>query len=114
MSAEGSPERSARILDIARVLLALCPEETTHNTQARTPIRGQKSVRSHHSCLWCNARSTPTWRTGPEGHGTLCNRCGIKYARDERRLREKKSVTIMHSSRTTIAALLATRTAETH
>lgn len=33
-------------------------------------------------CLECSATSSPgnLWRSGPQGRGTLCNRCGLKWA----------------------------------
>jgi hypothetical protein len=30
-------------------------------------------------CLYCGSRSTPMWRRGPQGAGTLCNACGVKW-----------------------------------
>ncbi|KAE8790944.1 GATA transcription factor 14 [Hordeum vulgare] len=30
-------------------------------------------------CTHCGSTSTPQWRTGPAGSGTLCNACGIRY-----------------------------------
>ena len=30
-------------------------------------------------CLTCNRRHTPLWRRGPQGTGTLCNACGVKW-----------------------------------
>lgn len=35
-------------------------------------------------CAQCGATSTPQWREGPLGPGTLCNRCGVKHARMRR------------------------------
>jgi hypothetical protein len=32
-------------------------------------------------CYKCNITETPAWRRGPSGLRTLCNRCGLKYAR---------------------------------
>ncbi|VVA90403.1 unnamed protein product [Arabis nemorensis] len=31
------------------------------------------------SCSHCGTRSTPLWREGPRGMGTLCNACGMRY-----------------------------------
>jgi hypothetical protein len=31
------------------------------------------------TCTHCRASDTPQWRTGPDGTGTLCNACGIRY-----------------------------------
>lgn len=32
-------------------------------------------------CLECGADSSPEWRKGPQGPKTLCNRCGLRYAK---------------------------------
>src|SRR5262249_33516196 len=32
-------------------------------------------------CHECNATDTTEWRTGPDGPHTLCNGCGLRYAR---------------------------------
>jgi len=32
-------------------------------------------------CYHCSTRETPRWRTGPEGKNTLCNACGLRYAK---------------------------------
>lgn len=32
-------------------------------------------------CLGCGATSTPEWRRGPMGPRTLCNACGLVYAK---------------------------------
>ncbi|XP_006651006.1 GATA transcription factor 12-like [Oryza brachyantha] len=31
------------------------------------------------TCGHCNTTETPQWRTGPEGPGTFCNACGLRY-----------------------------------
>jgi len=33
------------------------------------------------TCLGCRATSTPEWRRGPMGPRTLCNACGLVYAK---------------------------------
>ncbi|KAL4062865.1 hypothetical protein J3A83DRAFT_4107962, partial [Scleroderma citrinum] len=32
-------------------------------------------------CHSCNIRETPEWRRGPDGARTLCNACGLHYAK---------------------------------
>ncbi|KAK4031885.1 hypothetical protein C8A01DRAFT_51182 [Parachaetomium inaequale] len=36
-------------------------------------------------CNSCNRVDTPEWRRGPDGARTLCNACGLHYAKLERR-----------------------------
>lgn len=44
-------------------------------------------------CLACGATSTPEWRKGPLGRRTLCNACGLCYAKlCDRRKEEAKYV----------------------
>ncbi|MBY0462360.1 MAG: GATA zinc finger domain-containing protein, partial [Alphaproteobacteria bacterium] len=30
-------------------------------------------------CAHCGSKGTPQWRRGPDGAGTLCNACGVKW-----------------------------------
>jgi len=30
-------------------------------------------------CEWCKVTSSPVWRGGPTGKGSLCNACGLQY-----------------------------------
>lgn len=32
-------------------------------------------------CHICGIKSTPEWRSGPQGRATLCNACGLRYAK---------------------------------
>lgn len=34
---------------------------------------------SDRSCTYCGTRFTPMWRRGPDGAGTLCNACGVRW-----------------------------------
>ncbi|KAM0903240.1 hypothetical protein ACQ4PT_018765 [Festuca glaucescens] len=44
------------------------------------PSAGQKRDRQKEgTCSHCGATETPQWRAGPNGPGTLCNACGIRY-----------------------------------
>ncbi|KAK2411172.1 GATA transcription factor [Trifolium repens] len=36
-------------------------------------------------CASCDTTSTPLWRNGPRGPKSLCNACGIRYKKEERR-----------------------------
>ncbi|WZH49679.1 GATA-type domain-containing protein [Fusarium acuminatum] len=39
------------------------------------------------SCEFCHVEETPKWREGPHGPRTLCNVCGLIYAKREERAR---------------------------
>ncbi|PWN47555.1 hypothetical protein IE53DRAFT_244307 [Violaceomyces palustris] len=56
--------------------------------------KGMKRVRKrknehHQECLGCQAKETPEWRKGPMGPRTLCNACGLLYAKLTRRKQQE-------------------------
>ncbi|KAI9498832.1 hypothetical protein BDB00DRAFT_866909 [Zychaea mexicana] len=65
------------------------PATTTTTTAAATPTTtttssSKRNTNSNNSsslkkCLYCGSKSTPMWRRGPQGAGTLCNACGVKW-----------------------------------
>lgn len=51
--------------------------------QAKHPpkrLRKRENER-HQQCLGCEVVDTPEWRKGPTGNRTLCNACGLLYAK---------------------------------
>ncbi|RKP08576.1 hypothetical protein THASP1DRAFT_29624 [Thamnocephalis sphaerospora] len=40
---------------------------------------GAVSAGGAKKCMYCGCKSTPMWRRGPHGAGTLCNACGVKW-----------------------------------
>jgi hypothetical protein len=44
----------------------------------------------HRACFGCGATSSPEWRRGPYGKDTLCNACGLRYAKKVKRVNESK------------------------
>ena len=40
---------------------------------------GNNSGGTTKCCSYCGTKTTPNWRRGPEGTGTLCNACGVKW-----------------------------------
>ncbi|KAF5551660.1 GATA zinc finger domain-containing protein [Fusarium mexicanum] len=71
-----------------------------HSTTRRSPSR-QATIscpcaREHkapkapdhiRSCEFCHVTETPKWRSGPSGRRTLCNVCGLVYAKREEKAR---------------------------
>lgn len=41
-------------------------------------------VKDGKQCEFCAATTTPIWRRGPSGKGTLCNACGVKWGLRQR------------------------------
>ncbi|KAL6070231.1 putative blue-light photoreceptor PCMADA1 [Balamuthia mandrillaris] len=52
------------------------------NSYPSSPLDGGLSPRI---CLNCGTSETPEWRRGPQGRRTLCNRCGLRYAKAKKR-----------------------------
>jgi len=53
---------------------------TNHECKGRK--RGRKPIdKQDLICYHCLTRVTPEWRRGPSGSHTLCNACGLKYAK---------------------------------
>ncbi|KUL91915.1 hypothetical protein ZTR_01206 [Talaromyces verruculosus] len=45
-------------------------------------------------CHSCNRAETPEWRRGPDGARTLCNACGLHYAKLTRKMGQNKAATL--------------------
>jgi hypothetical protein len=45
-------------------------------------------------CHSCNRAETPEWRRGPDGARTLCNACGLHYAKLTRKMGAHKAVSM--------------------
>eukprot|EP01018_Ginkgo_biloba_P008167 Gb_34837 [translate_table: standard] len=49
-------------------------------------INGSENAASvGRKCANCDTTTTPLWRNGPKGPKSLCNACGIRYKKEERR-----------------------------
>lgn len=65
---------------------AIKPDEPAAGASSAS---NRKKSKHHHEaantenqvCLGCNATTTPEWRRGPMGPRTLCNACGLVYAK---------------------------------
>ncbi|KAG6033908.1 hypothetical protein E4U40_004674 [Claviceps sp. LM458 group G5] len=61
------------------------------NCKSRPSLRIPTKRSREPSCCACSTERTPKWRNGPAGPGTLCNVCGLIYAKRKGRVREKPS-----------------------
>ncbi|EPQ52789.1 hypothetical protein GLOTRDRAFT_140412 [Gloeophyllum trabeum ATCC 11539] len=49
--------------------------------QGKSKYRKRSRATPPGKCHSCNIRETPEWRRGPDGARTLCNACGLHYAK---------------------------------
>ncbi|KAF2070423.1 hypothetical protein CYY_008251 [Polysphondylium violaceum] len=63
---------------------------STYTVLENVPIKRTHRRRGSHidkdslKCHQCNTSHTPEWRKGPEGPATLCNACGLAYAKKQK------------------------------
>ncbi|KAF9508158.1 hypothetical protein BS47DRAFT_248609, partial [Hydnum rufescens UP504] len=62
-----------------------CETEPRHSNSNISPPRSSNANpparRAIQKCLSCDSTSTPEWRKGPMGPRTLCNACGLVWAK---------------------------------
>ncbi|KAH7248401.1 hypothetical protein B0J15DRAFT_498441 [Fusarium solani] len=58
-------------------------------TEANTRLRRAAPL---DRCHCCNRVNTPEWRRGPDGARTLCNACGLRYAKLRKQQLEARSI----------------------
>lgn len=49
------------------------------------PNGSENASSAGRKCANCDTTTTPLWRNGPKGPKSLCNACGIRYKKEERR-----------------------------
>ncbi|KAI9303145.1 hypothetical protein BJ944DRAFT_268872 [Cunninghamella echinulata] len=52
---------------------------STSSILTTTNHRNNSANGNGRKCSYCGSKTTPMWRRGPEGAGTLCNACGVKW-----------------------------------
>ncbi|GAN03537.1 hypothetical protein MAM1_0042c02992 [Mucor ambiguus] len=58
------------------------PKKTTKSTAPspkKSSLKNIDATNSDKECTYCARKTTPMWRRGPAGPGTLCNACGVKW-----------------------------------
>ncbi|KAF8377925.1 hypothetical protein HHK36_031313 [Tetracentron sinense] len=79
------------------------PSTTTTVVEAHRSNRGGASRNNSlmvdpllaRRCANCDTTSTPLWRNGPRGPKSLCNACGIRYKKEERRATTAAAASVM-------------------
>ncbi|SPO22775.1 uncharacterized protein UTRI_01453 [Ustilago trichophora] len=62
----------------------------TANSHAAPSPGAESPSGPNKACTGCGKINSPEWRRGPSGHKTLCNACGLRYARSLTRRKKKK------------------------
>ncbi|KID74260.1 GATA-binding transcription factor, partial [Metarhizium brunneum ARSEF 3297] len=75
-----------------------CPRRRRSEDSSPGPRIPAKRQRSIACCRTCLTDQTPKWRNGPAGPGTLCNVCGLIYAKRRGRIRAAKDAPKQPSS----------------
>ncbi|KAG0735338.1 hypothetical protein G6F23_011656 [Rhizopus arrhizus] len=57
--------------------IGITSTDSTMETDSTPPASANN--KPNKQCSYCGSKSTPMWRRGPEGAGTLCNACGVKW-----------------------------------
>lgn len=55
----------------------------------RPTNRRKRMIQNNLPCSWCRVTQSPEWRSGPNGNRTLCNACGLQYAKRKREMAEQ-------------------------
>ncbi|KAJ3532902.1 hypothetical protein NM688_g7356 [Phlebia brevispora] len=84
---EASQSTAEQDMEIIRSKRATSSTGTTPG-QTKSKYRKRSRATPPGKCHSCNIRETPEWRRGPDGARTLCNACGLHYAKLMRK-REK-------------------------
>ncbi|KAJ5138396.1 uncharacterized protein N7515_003244 [Penicillium bovifimosum] len=63
---------------------------TTAADQERNVQEGdrRKRLKGQHVCSDCGTADSPEWRKGPNGPKTLCNACGLRWSKKEKKRQE--------------------------
>lgn len=62
------------------------------NAVTAKPKSNGNGKKKNKVCEFCGTNDTPMWRRGPQGKGTLCNACGVKWSLKYRKKNGKEQV----------------------
>lgn len=79
-----------------KVLFVLEPRPATEYTAGEIvfPQNAQQKqlcLRKRYQCGQCGSKKTPEWRSGPAGSRTLCNACGLFFAKLTKKMGHEKA-----------------------
>ncbi|KAI6132010.1 white collar 2 type of transcription factor [Pisolithus croceorrhizus] len=68
-------------------------EDACDDTSRRKKMRKSHGAEQH-VCVTCGRTDSPEWRKGPQGPKTLCNACGLRWAKEVRNKGEENSCAV--------------------
>ncbi|TRM65415.1 hypothetical protein BD626DRAFT_399535 [Schizophyllum amplum] len=80
-SSPAPPPRSVQVSGSPRPAPPTQPNSAPTSSASQTTLVQQGQEGEGQTCLGCDATTTPEWRRGPMGPRTLCNACGLVYAK---------------------------------
>ncbi|KAI0362473.1 GATA-domain-containing protein [Trametes cingulata] len=75
----GAPDGSRTGFDLGTTALGPDAEEDGPRKKAK------RIAAEQHVCVTCGRTDSPEWRKGPQGPKTLCNACGLRWAKKARK-----------------------------
>ncbi|KAJ1332432.1 hypothetical protein BSLG_008734 [Batrachochytrium salamandrivorans] len=76
-------------------------------------VHGSASVGVRYKCEACETTDSPEWRRGPHGRKTLCNACGLRYARVISKRKEIRALNVSDRASVTGAVVSDVASAST-
>ncbi|OJJ74702.1 hypothetical protein ASPBRDRAFT_39897 [Aspergillus brasiliensis CBS 101740] len=70
------------------------PPQSHTQPQSKNPTEvmdRKKRMKGEYMCTDCGTSDSPEWRKGPEGPKTLCNACGLRWAKKEKKRQDSGS-----------------------
>lgn len=80
------------------------------STKKRSKRNSPHSTKRTLQCAMCGVTKTPEWRRGPSGDHTLCNACGLQYAKSlkkQKKDKERKSDETSMNQNDTVASIVS-------
>jgi hypothetical protein len=67
-----------------RLAPAIVLEKGTEKPKVGRKRKVLNGTNASGECIWCKVKKTAQWRKGPKGARSLCNACGLEWAKQIR------------------------------
>ncbi|KAL2860725.1 GATA transcription factor LreB [Aspergillus lucknowensis] len=68
-----------------RLFHAISNPPTSEPAPAMAETEPRKRLKGEYRCVACGTSDSPEWRKGPDGPKTMCNACGLRWAKREKK-----------------------------